>query len=402
MGYKFNPFIGSLDTVDSPDGVFESLEVDGDITLDDGGTYTTTLQTITPTANRTVSIPDATGTVALVAGSSGQLVYNNAGANAGVSSSAVGATGNISLSLNGAASTPPLAFTGTWFTGGTGTTTKPQLLIEPTGTTSTAWSTSGTGLGVNAASGFAGNLLDLQVNGTRALALSYDTSNTAALIGSGPTVLRYTLSNGSWNPLVVRTEGIVTGSNGYYSWTSTSNNPLGVQDLYLFRDAAGTLAQRNGTNAQTYRLYNTYTDASNYSRFSTSFSGNNVILNLERAGTGSFGDIVFAVGGINSAAIINSPGRSIRIPNGGDYGWSSDNSATGVSDTGLVRSAASVVKVTNGSTGDGTLLAQHRLAGTAPATASSSGTAGDIRYDADYIYVCTATNTWKRAALATW
>jgi hypothetical protein len=49
----------------------------------DGGTYTTTLQTITPTAARTISFPDATGTVALVAGSSGQITYNNAGVNAG-------------------------------------------------------------------------------------------------------------------------------------------------------------------------------------------------------------------------------------------------------------------------------------------------------------------------------
>ena len=38
----------------------------------------------------------------------------------------------------------------------------------------------------------------------------------------------------------------------------------------------------------------------------------------------------------------------------------------------------------------------------APTTASSNGTAGDIRYDADYVYICIATNTWKRAALATW
>jgi hypothetical protein len=49
-----------------------------------------------------------------------------------------------------------------------------------------------------------------------------------------------------------------------------------------------------------------------------------------------------------------------------------------------------------------TIDAQHRLQGTAPATASSTGTAGDIRYDADYIYVCTATDTWKRAAITTW
>ena len=39
---------------------------------------------------------------------------------------------------------------------------------------------------------------------------------------------------------------------------------------------------------------------------------------------------------------------------------------------------------------------------TAPATASSTGTTGEIRIDANYIYICTATNTWKRAAIATW
>ena len=149
------------------------MEIDGDISLDDGGTYTTTLQTITPTAARTISFPDATGTVALVGGSSGNLVVNQSGAYAGVANSSVdNATGNITLgsrfisSLNGAASAPPGTFTGTWYTGGTATTTKPQVLIEPTGTTSTAWSTGGTGLGVNAASGFAGRLLDLQTNGT--------------------------------------------------------------------------------------------------------------------------------------------------------------------------------------------------------------------------------------------
>jgi len=37
-----------------------------------------------------------------------------------------------------------------------------------------------------------------------------------------------------------------------------------------------------------------------------------------------------------------------------------------------------------------------------PASASATGTQGQIAWDADYIYVCTATNTWKRAALSTW
>jgi hypothetical protein len=43
--------------------------------------------------------------------------------------------------------------------------------------------------------------------------------------------------------------------------------------------------------------------------------------------------------------------------------------------------------------------AQHRLQGTAPTTPTGSGTAGDMRYDDNYIYICTATNTWKRTPI---
>ena len=47
---------------------------------------------------------------------------------------------------------------------------------------------------------------------------------------------------------------------------------------------------------------------------------------------------------------------------------------------------------------------QYKLSGlnTAPASATATGTLGEIRIDANYIYVCTATNTWKRTALSTW
>lgn len=37
-----------------------------------------------------------------------------------------------------------------------------------------------------------------------------------------------------------------------------------------------------------------------------------------------------------------------------------------------------------------------------PASAGASGVAGSIAWDGSHIYVCTATNTWVRAALATW
>lgn len=108
MSYKFNPFTGNLDLIDTTaaagsdtqvqfndggslagsadltwDDTGKELGVGGDINLDDGGTYETTVQVVTPTANRTISFPDATGTVALVAGSSGQVTYNDAGAQAG-------------------------------------------------------------------------------------------------------------------------------------------------------------------------------------------------------------------------------------------------------------------------------------------------------------------------------
>ncbi|MFD1604171.1 hypothetical protein ACFSJW_08300 [Flavobacterium artemisiae] len=38
----------------------------------------------------------------------------------------------------------------------------------------------------------------------------------------------------------------------------------------------------------------------------------------------------------------------------------------------------------------------------APDSATATGTVGEIRYTADYIYVCTATNKWVRSALTTW
>ena len=38
----------------------------------------------------------------------------------------------------------------------------------------------------------------------------------------------------------------------------------------------------------------------------------------------------------------------------------------------------------------------------APATSSSNGVPGQIAWASGFIYVCVATNTWKRAALTTW
>lgn len=39
---------------------------------------------------------------------------------------------------------------------------------------------------------------------------------------------------------------------------------------------------------------------------------------------------------------------------------------------------------------------------TVPTTSTSTGEAGQMAYDANYFYVCIASNTWKRTALSTW
>ena len=47
-------------------------------------------------------------------------------------------------------------------------------------------------------------------------------------------------------------------------------------------------------------------------------------------------------------------------------------------------------------------LTTPTLSTSTPASSSATGTTGTIVWDASYIYICTATNTWKRAAIATW
>ena len=47
-------------------------------------------------------------------------------------------------------------------------------------------------------------------------------------------------------------------------------------------------------------------------------------------------------------------------------------------------------------------FSDFKLIGNEPSSATDTGSAGQIAVDADYIYVCTATDTWKRVAIATW
>lgn len=60
---------------------------------------------------------------------------------------------------------------------------------------------------------------------------------------------------------------VVVPSNGAFAFSSATDVGLNsVRDLYLLRDAIGILAQRNGTNAQQFNLYNTYTSSTSFER----------------------------------------------------------------------------------------------------------------------------------------
>lgn len=171
-------------------------------------------------------------------------------------------TGALVNSTNGAASTSSFRLTGTVFTGGTSTTTKPLALVEPTGTTSTGWSTSGTMLGINAASAFTGKLIDAQLNGSSKFNVSYEGVLTVATGGglttqSGSLVLGPTqFSGGAYITLTSINVGFGNArtsfmdSNVYLSGgyqAQFANARADAADVGLVWGSAGHLKVSNGS-----------------------------------------------------------------------------------------------------------------------------------------------------------
>jgi hypothetical protein len=119
----------------------------------------------------------------------------------------------------------------------------------------------------------------------------------AAASGSGTvTSVSVTTANGvSGTVATATTTPAITLTLGAITPTSVALN----SDAFLTRDAANIVAQRNTTNAQTFRAYNTYTDASNYERgvFDWTTTANTLTIGTEKAGTGSTRNLQFVVGG---------------------------------------------------------------------------------------------------------
>lgn len=177
-------------------------------------------------------------------GSDTQVQFNNAGAFGGAAGVTFAGTGRLALAA--------------------GTVTADAPLLNASQTWNNAGATfAGWRLNVTDSSSAAGSmLLDLQVGGASRFSVRKD----GAILPSSVTADQSISVNTSTNSLIFLgkfsgAEGLI-GTNGQIGFYGGGSFP-GVLDVILARQAANTLAQRNGTNAQTHRINGTHTDASN-------------------------------------------------------------------------------------------------------------------------------------------
>jgi hypothetical protein len=110
--------------------------------------------------------------------------------------------------------------------------------------------------------------------------------------------------------------GLDFGSTQTLSWENSAIAGAGTKDLFLVRDNSNILAQRNGVNAQTFRVYNTYSDGSNYELLSLSYTSNVARIETTQAGTGS-----------SRILLLRGDQLFLRAGSGGNgIGWQVDNS----------------------------------------------------------------------------
>lgn len=235
-------------------------------------------------------------------GVSGNVQFNNSGSFGGMSGTTWDDT-NRTLAITGAtltASNPIINLSQTWNSGAVDFV---GSLISITDTASSARSVpfrvqvgstpvfdvrkdNTIVLGDN----FSGTRFGIQANnGIRAVQVSSGSiSNSSFLandirVGGGVT-------SSNFNAYLGATIGLIVHSTGTIAFSNTSSADLrGTQDTILARDAANQLAQRNGTNSQSLRIYKTFTDASNFERLEingTSTAGWLQII-ANSAGTGS-------------------------------------------------------------------------------------------------------------------
>jgi len=152
------------------------------------------------------------------------------------------------------------------------------------------------------ASGAASLLMDLQVAGTTAWGFGKTGSATTLLKVNGTNRLQFTNTYTNGNLTVfapINVSGYVgIGVFGDTTHTSTAlalvldngvpkigmGSGTAGRDVFILRDAANTLALRNGTAAQAFHLYNTYTSGSVYERGFVRWASNALEIGTEHVG----------------------------------------------------------------------------------------------------------------------
>ena len=119
---------------------------------------------------------------------------------------------------------------------------------------------------------------------------AFDINPTETATGSGTKLLQRWAVGGTTRS-EINTSGTYFASNVYCNLTGSigwsTNSSSSNLDLALNRDAADTLALRRSTNAQIFRVYNTYTDGSNYERLAFAWSSSIATISTDAAGTGT-------------------------------------------------------------------------------------------------------------------
>jgi hypothetical protein len=166
------------------------------------------------------------------------------------------------------AGTTNTAGTNFTFTGsqGTGTGAGGSLIFQvaPAGSSGTAQNALVDALTINSAR------QALFTGGTSALpGVSFSGTATTGFYSLSSSFIGISLANNkviSFGTIAGAANGIVSVSAGGALAIASADAEGGV-DVALRRDAANTLALRNGVNAQTFNVYNTFTSSTNFERF---------------------------------------------------------------------------------------------------------------------------------------
>lgn len=153
-------------------------------------------------------------------------------------------------------------------------------------------------------------------------------TDTASASGS----LLLDLQVGGSSRAYIRKDGLLTTAGDIRSLTAvraladSAVVTLGASnDVILARDAANTLALRNGTNAQIFRAYRTYTDPSNYELGVFGWGGTSFYIGTQNIGTGAARPLHIQTGGADRWIINTSGHLTAATDNTYDIGASGAN-----------------------------------------------------------------------------